>query len=254
MNLSNEDIRKFFSIFNKHLTNSELSLIKSGKGDWTSSDLYNEYIDFIKKYLIFFKLCPSVKAVFLCNTLAFHSISNKSDIDLFIVTSDRGLWITRVFITLILSILRVRRHGCYTKKRFCLSFFATESGALALNKIQIRKNNDPYLAIWTVTLDCIIGNLAFVKKFQSSNNFIKNYGVSFSDNSKYSDTFFVQKMYSFVLEKLRINNLFKIIFIKRCINKSNKLKNNSGIIINDRYLKFHNNDIRLDVFNKIKNK
>jgi hypothetical protein len=53
--------------------------------------------------------------------------SEDSDIDLFVVTEKNRLWLVRILITIIFSVLMVRKTKTKHKKRFCLSFFVTTS-------------------------------------------------------------------------------------------------------------------------------
>ncbi|MDF1682384.1 MAG: hypothetical protein P1U46_01060 [Patescibacteria group bacterium] len=51
----------------------------------------------------------------------------ESDIDLYIVTSDKSMWLNRIIITMIFEVLKVRKTDKKHKDMFCLSFFSTLS-------------------------------------------------------------------------------------------------------------------------------
>ncbi len=93
---------------------------------------------------------PFVRAVFLCNTVALGCPKDTSDVDVFIVVKDERLWLTRLLVTLTMSLLRLRRTKQSVADRVCLSFYATER-ALDLGKIRLYPD-DIYLAYWLAHL------------------------------------------------------------------------------------------------------
>jgi hypothetical protein len=50
---------------------------------------------------------------------------SSSDIDLYIVTTPKRMWLVRIFVTFIFQILLVRKDDKHHAGRFCLSFFST---------------------------------------------------------------------------------------------------------------------------------
>jgi predicted nucleotidyltransferase len=112
--------------------------------------------------LWFLMIFPGIRLIALCNSRAMGKHSENSDIDLFIITRSGQLWTARFFVTLISSILGVRRQNTHgltkwgpeyikkTKDKFCLSFFITED-AMNLDAIRLQPD-DPYLDRWIVTL------------------------------------------------------------------------------------------------------
>ena len=74
----------------------------------------------------------------LCNSRAMGEADENSDIDLFIITKKGNLWTARCIVTVLSSLMGIRRrntHGLQkwgpdyikrTKDKFCLSFFITE--------------------------------------------------------------------------------------------------------------------------------
>jgi predicted nucleotidyltransferase len=88
---------------------------------------------------------PGLRAVYVCNTLAFGTLGRDSDIDLCIVTASGRLWFVRAWANILLKAtgLRVGKRG--SEKRCCLSFFIAED-AESLARIAIE--DDVYLAMW----------------------------------------------------------------------------------------------------------
>jgi len=89
---------------------------------------------------------PFFQAMFVCNTVASSSASHCSDIDVFIVIKKGRLWLTRLLITLTLTLFRLRRHGKMIANRICLSFYITDAH-LDLSDVAIDEP-DIYMAYW----------------------------------------------------------------------------------------------------------
>jgi len=247
-------LKAFFSLFQKDVTNSELSLFLEGKGNWNTHKETQNHLDKIKKYTWVFRCVPGLQAVFFCNTTAFRAVNKSSDIDVFIITDDKLLWTTRIFITLFTHILGVRRHGNKIASRFCLSFFATETGAFYLEDLQIQKNKDPYLAVWAASLECFVAQKNFIENFRSHNTWIKNYELHWTQNNikNIKTPFFITNIFSILFKVLFIEKILYLLFFKRTQKKAELLKHKSGTIISEIYLKFHNEDIRGEIYEKIK--
>jgi len=89
-----------------------------------------------------------------------------SDIDLFIITKKNRLWTTRIFATLLLTLLWKRKTAKKHSGQFCLSFFISEE-ELSLEEIALR--NDIYLSYWLQTLIPIINRDTIFEKFIEEN-------------------------------------------------------------------------------------
>ena len=91
-------------------------------------------------------LFPFVRMVGVCNTLSFYMPRLEGDIDVFIITKANRLYISRVFITFALHLMKLRRHKLHVNNRICLSFYVDEEG-LSLDRFAL-SGGDPHLAIW----------------------------------------------------------------------------------------------------------
>ncbi len=109
---------------------------------------------------------PFIRMVAVANTVADGSARKDSDIDVFIVIKDGRLFLTRLMITALLHILRLRRHGKFVANRICLSFFVTDA-ALNLKSLAITPF-DIYLLYWIAELRPVLDNGTF-EKFRQSN-------------------------------------------------------------------------------------
>ncbi len=91
-----------------------------------------------------------VRFIGVCNNTAYQNASLKSDIDVFIIVQQGRLWTARLLITLLMSVLRLRRHGRTIANRICLSFYVTDEH-LDFSDIALTPE-DPYLVYWIATL------------------------------------------------------------------------------------------------------
>lgn len=204
-----------------------------------------------RKYIKFLQIIPFVRMVSVCNNLAFGLADEQSDIDIFVVAKTGRLFLVRTFITLIFSLLGVRRHGDKIHQRFCLSFFVDDS-ALDLSKIAIDK--DIYLAYWIksqvpfindgVSLQLLKENGWAKKYFENENDFFIRSNEIMPMYKKYS---FFMNIFGFTLSGFfgnMIENVLKKWQIKRASVKAKSVSDNSGIVVSEHMLKFHNIDRR----------
>lgn len=240
---TNEKIKAFFEYFGKNICNDEIScLIWEKKWNLIYNNQSKKLIDKALQYRFIFKFIPFIKEIFICNNIAFWCSNNNSDIDLFVVTSNNKIWTSRILLTFLLQIFWLRRYWNNIKWRFCLSFFATEFWANNLENIQLEKNWDPYLAIWTSTLIPILNNW-FYEDFKKNNKWIKDYWIDFCWINSFK-TKITNSFSNFIFKSIFFENLFIFLFKNRAINKMNLLENKAWIIISSDYLKFHSEDIR----------
>ncbi len=241
MQFTNSNIIKFFSLFNKKMTKSEVDdFLENWKIELNNES--QKHFRKVKKYSFIWRLIPWIKAVFICNTTAFWSANKNSDIDLFIITKNNSLWICRVFTTFFIHLLWIRRYGNKIANRFCLSFFATEQGSYELENLQIEKNNDPYLAVWTTTLIPVFWDEEYLNAFYGENSWVENYEL------------WIMNYELWIYNKQKSNDklhffekIIKKFFLPKTMKKYNLLKDKTWTIISDKYLKFHDNDVRREI-------
>lgn len=114
----------------------------------------------------------SVKAIGICNSLAYHFTREKSDIDLFIITKKNRLWTARFFCVIPMILLR-QRPGETKKDPVDLSFFVAED-QLNLSDIKI-DDHDPYLAFWIKNLTPVFGSDEVWNEFFKQNLWVDEY-------------------------------------------------------------------------------
>lgn len=195
------------------------------------------------------ELFPQILLIALCNSRAMGEADENSDIDLFIIAKKGNLWTVRFIVTILTSILGVRRrntHGLQkwtpeyikrTKDRFCLSFFITEE---AMNFQNIRlQPNDPYLDRWIYTLIPLINKNATYEHFMEA-NWVEPTQTWVNPSWK--------------LFLIRLGNIFgffslfesvvKKVWLPKTLKTYETLGKPWWVVISDSMLKFHDQDVR----------
>jgi hypothetical protein len=200
----------------------------------------------VEKYLHFLNFVPFLRMVAVCNNLAFSNLNKGSDIDLFIVAKRGRLFIVRTFVTVILHLLGVRRHGKKVAGRFCLSFFVDDS---FLNLSSIAIEDDVYLRVWIKTLVPVIDDGVY-QEFMQVNAWV--------DDDFESSLAIARPRFSF--PRSEIKNSLQVLLggqiadscegvlsnwqLGRARKKALTLKDSSNLLMTEHILKFHNYDRR----------
>lgn len=183
-------------------------------------------------------LLPQILLVALCNSRAMWEADDNSDIDLFIITQRWWLWTGRFLVTLISSLLGVRRQNTHgltkwspeyikkTKEKFCLSFFISED---AMNLDSIRIENDIYLDKWVQTLVPLVNKNNTLERFWSANGW--------EQSSIIHSSLFIHHS---IIEKI-----IKKLWLPKTLKTYERLWKPWWVIISDTMLKFHDNDQRI---------
>ena len=77
----------------------------------------------IRRYAKFLKFVPFVRGAALAGSQAMGQQKEGSDIDLFIITNPKFMWLGRTLVTAFFQILGVRRRGDKIQNRFCLNHY-----------------------------------------------------------------------------------------------------------------------------------
>lgn len=216
-------------------------------------DLEKVFWKKVRRYVSILRIVPFLRMVAVCNNLAFGKVDAKSDIDLFIVAKKGHLFTVRIFVTVLLQLMGVRRHGDKVSGRFCLSFFVDDS-ALDLSPIAIE--DDVYLAFWIMTMKPVIDDGVF-GEFLNRNDWALKYfaeacHVNLQPCTEYClpESPFL-KFFCGFLEFVfsgRFGNWVESIMrrwqLKRARTKASNAGCDADLLINDHVLKFHNVDRR----------
>lgn len=209
------------------------------------SEIEKKLINKAYKYIKFIKWIPWLLMIWIWNSIAMNSSNKTSDIDLFIVTKDNTMWINRIIITIIFSLLWVRKTKNKHAWRFCLSFFVNESW---LNFDNWKQYNDIYLYYWILTMKPLLDNNNTYNNFINQNQswaIFWNYKDIILNNKKYIKYSWKKAKTNNIIKK--IDKILKNIFIKKTYKTYNKIWKPYWVIINNNMLKFHNNDIRIKI-------
>jgi hypothetical protein len=198
-------------------------------------------------------ILPSIRMVAVCNSVAFGSAREESDIDLFIVTAPGTIAITRAIVTTALALTGLRPTPTKEKDAICASFFATTE-ALDMSKIAL-DGGDPYLAMWCHTL------LPVAQRGETYNIFLRTNTNFITRELGFANANDIQSSIppSWMISQWKENSFTRIaiqifrtleplvakiqqkIFPKEILDRMNK---GSDVVVSSRMLKFHTVDRR----------
>lgn len=197
---------------------------------------------------------PFVRAVFLCNNVAFSTAKATSDIDVLIVAKAGRVWIARLLSTLLLSVFRLRRTKRKIHDRVCLSFYVADSH-LNLANIAITEP-DIYLMYWIAQLVPLYDPSQLRRTIVQENSWVAKYLGNWKDIDEFdgavgdSGFFYKFKRFFEIAWAEQYGNLVEkqakeIQLVKMRLN-SQSLRDipDTRVVVNDDMLKFHENDRR----------
>lgn len=209
-------------------------------------ELFKKTQDFVS----FIRWIPGLRMVAVSNSLAMYATHPDSDIDLFIITAPRRLWIVRTLILGIATVLWVRTKPWDEAGKFCFPFFMTQRN-LSLQSIALE--NDAYLAYWIATLKPISSSFDTYSRFLRMNEWI---GMSVNKeanqqyllrtrDSDFGNVFILRTLFDLTDRLLRKISRWSI------DRRVRALKKTDGIVVSDDMLKLHYNDRRGEVRGRI---
>ncbi len=190
---------------------------------------------------------PFIKLVAVCNYSALEIADEHSDIDLLVVTKSGRIFLAKIFLTVLLHLLRVRRHGRHIAGRFCLSFYIAED---SLNLEDVLIENDVYMVYWMLALRPVYGdgqvwrgmwdaNLAWLKAyFPKPIRVDGDFTNSCSWVALMVEGFLAGRLGDWM--ERRISRVLQ----KRFQARRHLLGANASVIVSETRLKYHNNDKR----------
>lgn len=211
-----------------------------------------------RPYLRLISRLPFVRAIFICNNLAYQNAPEGSDIDLAIICENNRLWTTRFFAALAMKLLRQRPTEASQKNKICLSFYLTESN-LRLEKIAYP--NDIHFIYWLNQFLPIHADETLVEKFFAENawtrRFLPNLNpVEAGERWRIKKQSRIKNFFEAILRPRRIGQplekflkAFQLKILPRRLHELSQ-SNPKDVIISDTILKFHDNDARQKVKQK----
>jgi hypothetical protein len=210
-----------------------------------------------------FKFVPWIKMIAIGNIIGAHNLKKESDIDFFIITENRRIWLARFFCVLIIKILGLRPRPGETKDKICLSFFASEEdlnleGLMFGESRDDREERDFYFIYWLAGLAPIYDRENIFAEFIKKNDWLKDYlpnwqssTISYRYNAGGSFSWFYRDLVDMFfggLEK-RIKEIQLEIMPKQIKDIMNM---DSRVVVNEKMIKLHVNDRREEYGNKFR--
>ncbi len=93
---------------------------------------------------------PWIKLVALANQIGAHNLRAEGDLDFFIITKNRRLWLSRLLVAGGLKILNLRPRDNKSQDTFCLSFWVSDQH-LPLGDFRLNET-DLYFTYWLASL------------------------------------------------------------------------------------------------------
>ncbi|MFH1822283.1 MAG: hypothetical protein ABH830_01130 [Patescibacteria group bacterium] len=229
-----------------------------------------------------FKIIPWIKMIAVGNIIGSHNLARKGDIDLFIITENKKVWVTRFFCVLISKFLGLRPKPGKTENKICLSFFISEE-ALSIKELMLVKSmhykqtlfkelegyqalpednyfyHDIYFIYWLAGLVPIYDISHIYKKFIYTNSWLEEFlpnwsanGLNYQRQVKKGNSWFYRDVVDLLLGGLdsRLQEKQIKLMPKELLNILNQ---DTRVVANEKIIKLHANDRReeyRDKYNK----
>jgi len=204
-----------------------------------------------------FKIIPWVKMIAIGNLIGSNNLRESSDIDLFIVTKEKRIWLTRFFSILMIKILGLRPVPGKSQDTICLSFFVSEQ---SLNLKNFLLTDDIYFLYWLAFLTPIYDTQGTYEKFIKSNGWVSVALPNWSPmkiNDWRNAGSGLPDFYSLFMDFLFgwSEGYFKRLQMKLFPTKLKRLMNqNTTVVVSDSVIKTHSNDRREEYRNNYKSR
>ena len=189
---------------------------------------------------------PFVRAVFACNSLGFANARAESDIDFFIVVQRNHVWAARLLAAGWAKFRKLRPMPGDRSDKFCLSFFLADD---ALDLATLRLDVDPYLTMWVATLIPLYDPSNLRTALWQANTWVQQALPNATPRDMAQQRFVLPSVLARVLAPLVRPLAFERIaerLQRRALapNLRSLANQDTRVVLNDRMLKFHDNDRR----------
>ncbi|MDD2758639.1 MAG: hypothetical protein PHD72_04750 [Patescibacteria group bacterium] len=209
---------------------------------------------------------PFLRAVFVCNSVGSGLAETNSDVDFFIITAPRRIWLVRFFTNLILKFFGLRTYGQNSRDKICLSFFV-DSEHLNLSPLKVEEE-DVHFIYWLHQMIPVYDPENYYAKFLSANEWAKKYlpNVARKSSGAYLSAVkdsIIGSGWKKMWEKMwgggyggLLESQVKAVQSQRLKAgvKTAAAKRDNSVVISDAVLKFHENDTRKSIFENWKSK
>ncbi|MFH1171359.1 MAG: hypothetical protein V1778_02375 [bacterium] len=202
------------------------------------------------------RLCPFIRTVAVCNSLAYANACDESDLDIFLLVEHDHIWTARMFATGLATILRWRPEQRGLRDSVCLSFYLSDISQ-PIDDL-MTSNDDTYLRYWIDHLVLIYGDMKLLDTFRSANRWTRDrlpntHGTAPAWRRMTQDTW-LSNVIKQTIEKFHtgrfgetLERRYRDWQMRHLPQQLQALVNkDSRVIMNDRMLKFHENDRRTD--------
>jgi hypothetical protein len=206
-----------------------------------------------------FKFIPWIKMIAIGNIMGSNNLKDGSDIDFFIVTNHKRIYLTRFFTTIITKFLLLRPRVNNVRDKICLSFYISENN-IDLQKLHLKNKIDLYFIYWLANLMPIYERDNFYRVLIDKNSWIKKtlpnwepIVVSPHRDIGESPSFFYREVIDLFIGGLE--KQFKYLQLKILPNDLRDLMNvDTRVVISDDILKLHVKDRRQEFLELFKEK
>ncbi|MCX6824024.1 MAG: hypothetical protein NT085_02765 [candidate division SR1 bacterium] len=218
------------------------------KYSWDKKNPYiDDFLKYINKYSRLYRSVPFIQSIYLCNSITFNALNADSDIDVFIVTKKGSLRRARFWSAILFFLFGLKRGAIRgKKKKFCLSFYVTQTHQNLYNIML--PQNDIYFMYWLAHLVPLYQetpeNIYKHNKWLESAlpNFPGRHCIDIGLKPTGGKTKF-KKIVEFLSGGIigqACEYLIKLIRLPIVIYKTKQLKERGwGIVVNNNMLKFH---------------
>lgn len=199
-------------------------------------------IKIARLFTCIFSFLPFVKMIALANSLGQHNLRDESDIDLFVVSAPRRIWLVRLYCTGLAKILNCRPNAKNKKDKICLSFYAA-SDHLCLDDLRLR-GEDPYFDHWRRSLVLLYNKDKIFERFLAANKLSSELPAAEIETFPKSGIFWDKSE--------GLAKKFQLAIMPAGLRSN--MNNSDGVVINDSILKLYQRDRRREYAEKYGNK
>jgi len=221
-----------------------------------NADIRKEFDEKDKKIVRWLKWIPFIRGIYVVNSSAFGGQTRKSDLDLLVICKKNYIWLGRVLVTAVISLLGVRRRKDNIAGHVCLSFFLSKT-SVDIENLQRTDHTDIYLIYWLIWARPII-HYTNTRTLLAQNHWVRDYVPHvhrkdlssverFSVLARCIENILYYSGLAFVM-----NALLRFFLKPRAERKNKKSSSEASVIISDEVLKFHEADKRDEYFRKWK--
>jgi predicted nucleotidyltransferase len=124
-----------------------------------------------KKIYKIMQAVPFLRGILISGSLALGSVKKSSDIDIMVIAKNGRIWTVRVFLTVLIFLLGVRRNEKDTKDKICLNHYITDKSL----RIPFFSLYDAHLYSHLINVYDDKDSIKTFQDFQKNNSWIKNY-------------------------------------------------------------------------------